>query len=1376
MNISAREAFDNATYKQAADKIRQLLSAIKNNPATSAKRWVWELMQNAKDIPNKFGKVSVEIELISENELQFRHNGDPFVISNITGLIRQVSSKDSLNSDDETTGKFGTGFICTHLLSDVIDVSGILNYNGYRRFTLSLDRSGRSSEELIPRIRNVEAVFLEPEKSFEEIPKYEAERKETDFDTVFTYRLSSMEKLDSAKAGLDDLVNTLPVTLVTQAKKIKQVRVIDRVRRTDVTYVCDSEELDDSVTFSEIKINADTKQFLSYITAEVALTIEVCKTGNGYKLLKRDEAQPVLYRDFPLIGSEDFFFPYTLNGFRLCPTEKRNSIPLNGEDNPEAKDNRSIIDHAVETAIQFNSWLIEHNASNRYLMAYSRRPRPEVAYDERIALPWISELQTNWRKKLLEQNLTESRSGIYPLKEISIPYFQTDTNPKTTNDAFFNLLDGFYIGRGYLPLPEHHKDWLEAVRSEYNTWETPLIYGKNDFLDDLSKAGSISSLCEILNKTENDVLPWLNRVYEFLVEQNCLKDFDTFALIPNQKGTFKLLKELRSDHTSRIPLSLKSIYNSVNQDDATIQDLLMDARIDAGVFGNSLLSFSLKEMIEKLNEYVKNGGCIAKNGQSIDIKATVAYSLISLYPNNNDQDYLKKRQSIYIFCSDYMEMPPCSMVEVSDTNLWKETDTYWFQNSFKGIAKKANVSDVATDYFKVPKTVEETLLWLNNYLKFYRDNANGDLIKEQSVFPNQQLRLSKLSDLRYDNNIAEEFKDLANYAENTTGLSDVYRHQLLHPTIKGYEDQKPLNLEEIYKYVKKTFDESNDEIKETIARHTITIMVKPESEEPEEKRLYDYAKTISTCQFSGPRFVTMHSGFHWGFAQEYYIKLICRKIAESVNTAGFRSLSASLKEMTDKDVAEWVDGLIEFLHSFRNKKFWTVITDKDQGIGIWLNQNNEFCKFQEVRKDDNIPEELKNLAATNRLVNRDYKEVLFSQLSEKAHYLETNPLTLTEIGECIDGIIRDYGGSKQENDFRSLIFAVGKLCNTNTELASIMKFYGETKNSLIVWSLGEGETMDLVGSLVQQGDEKIKAVKELLERYSLEELQQLKNADSFERENGLGQKQESNEGFCEIEVIDREGNNRIVKPDQEQYAGLSLKEIKDYVSEAKQAVVKYYKEKNELEDWGMSFDNERIYMDSFSQLNGIYDKDGYELPIVVHSYKSPRSRCFNLNWYDWQTLSNPGAMLWVLTRSGLQCLPLHALPVRSFNVSFDSSITNEKKTSLLLLGEVCRQYFHVDFEFGNNIPSGFINPIEFYSIPPQLEESRDEIKKVCDEHVPLLVSDVFNLRKDLPVTDYTIDNPNAIEELDSETVREMFETSKDRPENPIIGADLPSIF
>src|SRR5690606_16334110 len=135
-------------YKLTADKIREKLSEIQNNPSQSSRRWVWELMQNAKDVKNIFGQVSIQIELF-EDKLVFSHNGDPFKVANITGLIQQVSSKDSSNADEEVTGKFGTGFIATHLLSDIITDNGVVNHRGaHRSFEVVLDRSGRSSEEL----------------------------------------------------------------------------------------------------------------------------------------------------------------------------------------------------------------------------------------------------------------------------------------------------------------------------------------------------------------------------------------------------------------------------------------------------------------------------------------------------------------------------------------------------------------------------------------------------------------------------------------------------------------------------------------------------------------------------------------------------------------------------------------------------------------------------------------------------------------------------------------------------------------------------------------------------------------------------------------------------------------------------------------------------------------------------------------------------------------------------------------------------------------------------------------------------------------------------------------------------------------------------
>lgn len=369
MTVDDEIAYNN--YKLTADKILQLLSQIREDPSASAKRWVWELLQNAKDVPNRFGKVSVEIELVSQDTLKFRHNGDCFSIKNITGLVQQVSSKDSQNLEGQT-GKFGTGFICTHLLSDIIDVEGIVRYMGIdRRFKIVLDRSGYRSEDLLPRIKTTLEELRHIETTYEVVNNYEQNRTEQSFDTVFTYHLTTQEKQESAVAGLEDLINTMPITLVTQSKKIKQVRVINRVKGTNVVYTCDSTSLDDNVQLSIVKIDGIIKKYVSYITDDVALTTEVNIKDGIYEIIKRDSKQPVLYRDFPLIGSEKFYFPYTLNGFEFNPTERRNGLVLNSADHPDCVLNRIIVDKAVDAVLKFNEWLITKNATNRYLLASS---------------------------------------------------------------------------------------------------------------------------------------------------------------------------------------------------------------------------------------------------------------------------------------------------------------------------------------------------------------------------------------------------------------------------------------------------------------------------------------------------------------------------------------------------------------------------------------------------------------------------------------------------------------------------------------------------------------------------------------------------------------------------------------------------------------------------------------------------------------------------------------------------------------------------------------------------------------------------------------------------------------------------------------------
>ena len=1397
MTVDDEIAYNN--YKLTADKILQLLSQIREDPSASAKRWVWELLQNAKDVPNRFGKVSVEIELVSQDTLKFRHNGDCFSIKNITGLVQQVSSKDSQNLEGQT-GKFGTGFICTHLLSDIIDVEGIVRYMGIdRRFKIVLDRSGYRSEDLLPRIKATLEELRHIETTYEVVNNYEQNRTEQSFDTVFTYHLTTQEKQESAVAGLEDLINTMPITLVTQSKKIKQVRVINRVKGTNVVYTCDSTSLDDNVQLSIVKIDGIIKKYVSYITDDVALTTEVNIKDGIYEIIKRDSKQPVLYRDFPLIGSEKFYFPYTLNGFEFNPTERRNGLVLNSADHPDCVLNRIIVDKAVDAVLKFNEWLITKNATNRYLLASSRIPKASEEYSESVAAPWIKNLQANWRRRLLQERLVETDNGTDILMNLSVPSF-SPTSTKEVNETFYNLLHGQYIGRGVLPVLKHLQGWLDIVRPEYETWGTKLKYEKDDFLKDLSDLQTLKSLALKINKTREDTLNWLNKVYKFLVDQNMLNEFDNYAIIPNQRGDFKLLKELYSDHTSRIPSILKDIYNSVNQDNSTVQHVLMDVDVEATVFGNTLRSFSLKEMIVKLNEYVKTGNNINKNGVCIDVRSKVAYSILALYPNTTDTKVLNKRKSIYDFCVAYRSMSPYSLVETTELDLWKESDNYWFNNSYFSISSKSTVANVASSFFTTVKTNDETLIWLDKYIQFYRDYSHGDLIKEQAVFPNQQLLLKKLSELRYDNDIPEEFKDLANVAYNPSNPLDVYRHQLIHRTIKGYEHQNPLSIKDIYEYVKKRFDETNDSTKEAIARHTITILIRQENNEPEEKKLYNFAKTISDHTFGDVKYVDNFSGFNWGFAQEFYIKYICNRIANTVNLHTFKSLNSSFANSNDVELTHWIDSLIEFLHSYKSKKFWSIITDKDSGFGIWLNQNNNFCKFQDVRKDDNIPSEIKDIAATNIHVNHDFRESLFTLASHCASYLETEPITLTEIGEFIDNKISNYQGNKQDNDFRSLVFTIGKLCNNVVGLEDIMKFFKETKNSLIVWSLGEGDTMDLVGAIVQQGDEKIKAVKDFLVETPVQDLKNLNAAlkncpsDKFDQVKDLINKFVSEQSSAggedtpiggedstdivivpkthDIEnVVDFEGHTHIVKADQVQYAGLSLKEIEDYVDGAKDAVVKYFRELNEKKNWGLQFDEAKIRSHSYSQLYGISDSHGNMIPIVVHSYKGPQYRYFDLNWYDWQLLSQKGAMLFVLTATGLQCIPLYALPVRNVNIPISNDMSTENRAALLTLAAVGKQYSTLSFDFGNNMPQGFNNPVPFDYVPEQLGKCIASIKEVCDQNVPQ-IANLYNNGRNIPIVRSSVGYSLAMAAVNEGNARDVFDAPANDTQAPSVGTSF----
>lgn len=130
----AKDARQIAQNRQTAIKIIDKLKNLYQNFENSKKRVIWELIQNAKDVSQK-ENLKIQIHQTKEH-FTFKHNGSPFLLKHLSFLIEQKSSKErkvkqekeiqegyKIKKEDiiETTGKYGTGFMTTHILSKKIE-------------------------------------------------------------------------------------------------------------------------------------------------------------------------------------------------------------------------------------------------------------------------------------------------------------------------------------------------------------------------------------------------------------------------------------------------------------------------------------------------------------------------------------------------------------------------------------------------------------------------------------------------------------------------------------------------------------------------------------------------------------------------------------------------------------------------------------------------------------------------------------------------------------------------------------------------------------------------------------------------------------------------------------------------------------------------------------------------------------------------------------------------------------------------------------------------------------------------------------------------------------------------------------------------------
>src|SRR3989338_10493988 len=136
---SSQDIFDKeiqeVLMENTASSIFNYLRDMENMRNIYAKRWIWELIQNALDSAKNGEPLKISI-VLEKNILKFQHNGRPFEKREIAHLICHGSTKGK--SD---IGQFGTGFLTTHLLSKKVRVKAKIVSGEETDFVINRDAS-----------------------------------------------------------------------------------------------------------------------------------------------------------------------------------------------------------------------------------------------------------------------------------------------------------------------------------------------------------------------------------------------------------------------------------------------------------------------------------------------------------------------------------------------------------------------------------------------------------------------------------------------------------------------------------------------------------------------------------------------------------------------------------------------------------------------------------------------------------------------------------------------------------------------------------------------------------------------------------------------------------------------------------------------------------------------------------------------------------------------------------------------------------------------------------------------------------------------------------------------------------------------------------
>ncbi|AYV68689.1 hypothetical protein C2I06_18380 [Niallia circulans] len=503
------------------DELKKIKESSEIEKRTIRRRWIWELIQNASDCTPKGKKIDIKI-IYSNKKIIFSHNGLPFSYGNLLDLITQISSKQS--SEEKKTGKFGTGFMSTHLLSDVVQIQGsfIQEDNKYKKLEFTVDRSGENYSD----IKNKTKIMLE---QLELITKSQEALQATYEDTKFIYSIEDENIREAVEEGIVDLKESIPYVLAFNEN-------INSITYNGNCYKKGKEDIskkNDKLKVVRIDASDNNKELLILNKKNVTIGCAIERKDNKLYFLAIPSIMPKVFCEFPLIGTEEFSFPIIINS-KLFEVERdrnaiRDSNPLNNELIKVAVSlYKELIDYCSNsnmTRNEFNICVLKPNVTST-IQTYSYKEIKE--YIEKSAIIPIQGSE----RLAYKDNEGKFKIGI----------------PKTKKNIHNNLFWDILSKNKGLKIP---------TKDTYLGWAA--VFGGNvDFswMNNVLKDLNIETLMGWLEK---DTLysDWLNTFYSLWISDAGVEEVVESAFVPNQINEFVQFGNIYFDNN--IDIELKEI-------------------------------------------------------------------------------------------------------------------------------------------------------------------------------------------------------------------------------------------------------------------------------------------------------------------------------------------------------------------------------------------------------------------------------------------------------------------------------------------------------------------------------------------------------------------------------------------------------------------------------------------------------------------------------------------------------------------------------------------------------------------------------------------------------------------------------------------------